>query len=109
MYITPFVYNCFPNWHIYNTTPLHKGQTEEGSMKMIKAREREVLCETVSGKNDLEASPTNPQQYGCINKVWTMTPPINIQARGKILPGSTHRYKTTDNYNREGEIVFSHV
>jgi hypothetical protein len=62
---------------------------EEGSTKIIKAREQEVLYEIVSGKNDWEASPTNPQQYGCINKVWAMTPPINMQAWGRGLEDLT--------------------
>lgn len=87
---------------------------EDGSTKTIRAREQKVLCEIVSGKNDWEASPTNPQQYRCINKIWIMTAPINMQAwRGRLgdLTGPTHRHTTPDNYDRgakserTGEIV----
>jgi hypothetical protein len=60
-------------------------------MKVISG-DQDACWEVVSSIYDREAVLRTSPQYGCLNKTWKMTTPIDMQMYMKeFLQGSTHR------------------
>jgi hypothetical protein len=59
--------------------PLHRRlRKHHGRGRKRVGAEDQETCEFVSPRNNREASPTIPEQYGCLNKTGRSTTPIDI-------------------------------
>lgn len=54
-------------------------------------QDQNACCETVSFKNDTEATPMIPQQYDYLNKSWMEATAIDVTYGWEISWGSTPR------------------
>jgi hypothetical protein len=75
----------------YNMTPAH--MTTQGTWKKRVPGDQKSCYDTVSPKNDREASLTISLQYGCLNKTQRSIKAIDMLN----LMGPTHRQRNTGN------------
>ena len=70
--------------------------------------EDQEICGIVSPGNDWEGTPMISEQYGCLNKTWSMTTPTDmLMQKVEISWGSAPRQRTTGTWILRVEEVFS--
>ena len=70
-----------PSWHLYTTNPIPKAQRTLQKKKGCKRQDQDAHCERASLRHDRVSASMKYQQYGCVNKVYTVTTPVTMSTQ----------------------------